>query len=84
MTSLPASRMNLNDRGLLAKDYKADIVIWDPAKVQDNSTYVDPHRYSTGIDFVIVNGIPVVIEGVMTGVRPGHALKNKILHKKKI
>jgi N-acyl-D-amino-acid deacylase len=84
MTSLPASRMNLNDRGLLAKDYKADIVIWDPAKIQDNATYVDPHRYSTGIDFVIVNGIPVVIEGVMTGVRPGHALKNKILRKKKI
>jgi N-acyl-D-aspartate/D-glutamate deacylase len=86
MTSLPASRMNLNDRGLLAKDYKADIVIWDPATVQDNSTYVDPHRYSTGIgiDFVIVNGILVVIEGVLTGARPSHALKNKILRKNKI
>jgi N-acyl-D-amino-acid deacylase len=76
MTSLPASRMNLSDRGFLSKNYKADIVIWDPDKVQDNSTYADPHQYSTGIDFVIVNGIPVIIEGKMTGALPGRGLKN--------
>jgi N-acyl-D-aspartate/D-glutamate deacylase len=74
---LPASRMDLSGRGFLAKDYKADIVIWEPDKVQDNSTDAHIHHYSTGIDFVIVNGILVIVEGKMTGVLPDRGLKIK-------
>ena len=74
---LPTSRMDLSGRGFLAKDYRADIVIWQHDKVQNNSTYAHLHHYSTGIDLVIVNDIPVVVEGKMTGALPGRGLKIK-------
>lgn len=80
MTSLPAARMNLTDRGLLSVGYKADVLIWDPSKVQDNSTYLDPHRYSTGIDVVLINGVIVVDEGKMTNALAGVALRNNTIH----
>lgn len=79
MSSLPASRMNLTDRGLLAVGFKADVLIWDPSKVQDNSTYLDPHRYSTGIDLVFINGVMVVNEGNMTNALPGRALRKQAI-----
>ena len=75
MTSMPASVMGLADRGVLKVGYKADIAIWDPDTVQDNSTYTDPHNYSTGMRYVIVNGIPVLSGGEMTNNRPGIALR---------
>ncbi len=56
MTSLPASLLQIRDRGLLIKGYKADLVIFDPATVQDNATHLDSHQFSTGIEFVIING----------------------------
>ncbi len=56
MTSLPASFLKMKDRGLLKKDYKADIVVFDPETVRDNSTYADSRQYCSGVEYVIVNG----------------------------
>ena len=56
MTSLPADFLQMKDRGLLKKGYKADIAIFDPGTIKDNSTYTDARRYSTGTEYVIVNG----------------------------
>jgi len=56
MTSLPASFLQMKDRGLLVRGYKADIVIFDPETIRDNATHSDTRQYSTGIEYVIVNG----------------------------
>jgi len=56
MSSLPAHFLQLKDRGLLLKGYKADIVVFDQGKVKDNATYLDPHQYSSGIEYVLING----------------------------
>lgn len=56
VTSLPTSLLQMKDRGLLLRGYKADIVIFDPETIRDNATYTDSHKYSTGIEYVIVNG----------------------------
>lgn len=74
MTSLPAQKFNLRDRGLIREGYVADMVVFDEKKVQDLSTFEKPHAYSTGFDFVIVNGKLTVEQGVHTGVRAGKAL----------
>jgi N-acyl-D-amino-acid deacylase len=75
MTSLPASRAMLGDRGVLREGMKADIAVFDPDKVQDRSTYEDPHRYSEGVSHVVVNGVPVLRDGKMTGELPGRILR---------
>jgi dihydroorotase/N-acyl-D-amino-acid deacylase len=74
MTSLPALRMGLHDRGLLRPGMKADIVIFDAARVRDRATFADPHQYAEGVSFVIVNGSVVLDDGKMTEARPGRAL----------
>ena len=74
MTSYPAARLKLADRGLLRPGMKADVVVFDPATVGDRSEYTDPHRYSVGIRDVLVNGEPVLLGGKMTGARPGRVL----------
>ncbi|MEZ4899911.1 MAG: amidohydrolase family protein, partial [Saprospiraceae bacterium] len=74
MTSLPARKFNLKDRGLLLPGYAADIVIFDPEKVNDLATFEHPHAYSTGFSYVLVNGQVVVRQGKHTGNRPGHIL----------
>ena len=74
MTSLPAQKFQLHDRGLLAEGYAADIVVFDEIKVQDISTYDHPHAYSTGFKYVIVNGVLTVENEKHLGVRAGHAL----------
>jgi dihydroorotase/N-acyl-D-amino-acid deacylase len=74
MTSLPAQRMGLHDRGLLRPGMKADIVIFDAARVRDRATFADPHKYAEGVSFVIVNGSVVLDDGKMTEARPGRAL----------
>lgn len=76
MTLMPAERMGLANRGKIAPGYKADLVIFDPDKVQDNSTFKNPHQYSTGMDYVMVNGVAVISNGEVTGERAGIALKN--------
>jgi N-acyl-D-amino-acid deacylase len=75
MTSLPARTFGLRDRGLLREGMAADLVVFDPARVEDKSTYVKPHQYSQGFDFVLVNGRVVVDGGKLTTARPGQTLK---------
>lgn len=77
MTSLPARTFRFNDRGLLRAGYAADILVFDPAKVKDVSTYADPHHYTEGFDHVFVNGQPVVTEGKLNENRPGRILRHK-------
>jgi N-acyl-D-amino-acid deacylase len=74
MTSLPAAKLGLRDRGRLQRGAVADIVVLDPATVTDTATFADPHRYPTGIPWVLVNGRPVIESGRHTGARPGRVL----------
>ena len=74
MTSLPAQKFQLHDRGLLAEGYAADIVVFDETNVKDVSTYDRPHAYSQGFKYVIVNGLLTVENEKPLGVRAGQAL----------
>lgn len=74
MTSLPASFLQMKDRGMLSGGYKADIVIFDPETVRDNSTYADAHQYSSGVEYVILNGKISIENGEYNG-----ALNGKVL-----
>ena len=76
MTSLPARTFHLRDRGLLHEGMAADILIFDPAKVQDKATYQAPHAYTEGFDFVLVNGVAMVEEGKLTDRRGGRILRH--------
>jgi N-acyl-D-amino-acid deacylase len=75
MTSLPASRVKLADRGRIASGLKADLVLFDPKTVIDRSTFEDPRRLSEGIVLVVVNGEAVWSDGKATGARPGRVLR---------
>lgn len=75
MTSMPADQIGLRDRGRIGRGAKADVVVFDAARVKDEATFVDPHRYPVGIRDVIVNGVPVVEAGAHTGARPGRGLR---------
>ena len=70
-TSLTAQRLGIRDRGLLREGFYADIVIFDPETIIDKATYENPHQYSEGIDYVLVNGEVVVDHGRITDARPG-------------
>jgi N-acyl-D-amino-acid deacylase len=74
MTSLPAQKFQLKDRGLLKEGMAADIVVFDANSVSDLSTFEQPHQYSTGFQFVLVNGQLVVDQSKHTGVRSGQPL----------
>lgn len=78
MTSFPARRYGLTDRGILAADMFADIVILDPERVMDVATYEDPHRYSKGVEYVLVNGTIAVEDGKFTGQLAGKASRHSI------
>jgi len=75
MTSLPAARMRLSDRGIVRAGMAADLVAFDPKTVAARATYADPLHYSAGIPYVAVNGQLVVDGGVITAARPGRALR---------
>jgi N-acyl-D-amino-acid deacylase len=75
LTLFPAQNLSLKDRGKLEPGYFADIAIFDPATIQDNATYDQPHRYATGVRHVIVNGVPVLLDGEHTGATPGRFVK---------
>lgn len=75
LTSLPASILGLGDRGALKAGAFADVVVFDPATVQDHATFAKPHQYSTGVSDVWVNGVQVVKAGGHTGAKPGRAIK---------
>jgi dihydroorotase/N-acyl-D-amino-acid deacylase len=74
MTSFPASRLRLVDRGILRPGTKADITVFDPATVRDRATFEQPHQYADGFSHVIVNGQVVFEKGEMTAARPGRVL----------
>jgi len=73
--ALPAQRMRLTDRGVLKAGMWADVVIFDPATVRDRATFDNPNQLSEGMDYVIVNGVPVIDQGKMTGALPGKVLR---------
>jgi dihydroorotase/N-acyl-D-amino-acid deacylase len=74
-SALPAQRMRLIDRGVLKQGMWADVVVFDPDKVRDVATFDDPNRLSEGMDFVLVNGTPVIENGKMTAALPGKVLR---------
>jgi N-acyl-D-aspartate/D-glutamate deacylase len=74
MTSLPAARIQQFDRGLLRPGMKADITIFDPATITDRAEFGNPHQYSEGVSYVIVNGQVVLDNGKMTEERTGAVL----------
>jgi N-acyl-D-aspartate/D-glutamate deacylase len=75
LTSIPAARIGLRDRGVVRDGAIADLVVFDPATVADEATYVDPARYPTGIQHVIVNGRAAILDGAETGERAGRLLR---------
>jgi dihydroorotase/N-acyl-D-amino-acid deacylase len=74
MSSLPAQRLGLGDRGLLRPAMKADLVVFDPAEVRDTATFDKPHSYAAGVSTVVVNGAIAFENGAMTPARPGRVL----------
>ncbi len=76
MTSLPARTFGLTDRGLLQVGMAADLVLFDPARVKDASTFAAPHAYSEGFDLILVNGTPVLEADQLTDLRPGRTLRH--------
>jgi N-acyl-D-amino-acid deacylase len=74
-TALPAQRMRLTDRGVLKQGMWADVVVFDPQKITDKSTFENPNQFSEGMDYVLVNGVPVIESGKMTGALPGKVLR---------
>jgi N-acyl-D-amino-acid deacylase len=75
MTQLPARAFNLRDRGELRPGAVADLVVFDPARVSDPSTFSDPHHYAVGFSEVLVNGTPVIRGGTLTAARPGRPVR---------
>jgi N-acyl-D-amino-acid deacylase len=74
-TALPAQRMRLTDRGVLKQGMWADVVVFDPATIRDLATFQQPNQLSQGMEYVLVNGVPVIAEGRMTGALPGKVLR---------
>ena len=76
MTQLPADKFGFRDRGRIREGYAADLVLFDPDKIQDQATFTKPHQYSTGFDLVVVNGEIEVERDKLTGVRAGRVLRH--------
>jgi len=79
MTSFPAQRFGLLERGVLRPGAWADIVVFDLDRVRDRATGIYPHQYPEGIDYVLVNGVPVVEDGEHSGELPGQVLRKPVL-----
>lgn len=74
MTSFPAQRLSLADRGVIRPGLRADLVLFDPARIRDAATFERPHQYAEGVSLVIVNGEVIYEQGAMTAARPGRVL----------
>jgi N-acyl-D-amino-acid deacylase len=74
-SALPAQRMRLTDRGVLKLGMWADVVVFNPETVRDVATFDDPNRLSEGMEYVLINGVPVIEHGKMTGALPGKVLR---------
>ncbi|MBI4539703.1 MAG: D-aminoacylase [Gemmatimonadetes bacterium] len=75
MTSMAADQIGQHERGRIADGMFADIVVFDPATIRDRATFLDPHQYAFGIRHALVNGVPVIRQGALTGAKPGRVLK---------
>jgi N-acyl-D-amino-acid deacylase len=75
LTGLPAANLKLDRRGLLREGYFADVVVFDPATIQDHATFTEPHQYATGVHHVFVNGERVLADGEHTGATPGRVVR---------
>jgi N-acyl-D-amino-acid deacylase len=75
LTRLPAESLAIRKRGRLERGYFADIVVFDPASIQDHATFAEPHRYATGVRDVFVNGVAVLRSGEHTGALPGRVVR---------
>jgi N-acyl-D-amino-acid deacylase len=78
MTSFPAMRVGIADRGILRPGMKADVVVFDPNRIIDKATFTTPHAYAEGVEHVLVNGVLVVDEGKVTKNRPGKVLRHVV------
>jgi dihydroorotase/N-acyl-D-amino-acid deacylase len=74
-SALPAQRLRLTDRGVLKAGMWADMVVFDPATVRDLATFENPNQLSEGMEYVLVNGVPVIDQGEMSGALPGKVLR---------
>lgn len=75
LTSLPASNLGIRQRGALKPGFYGDVVVFDPATIQDHATYDKPDQLATGVDDVFVNGVQVLKDGVHTGAKPGRVVR---------
>ncbi|MCH8218198.1 MAG: D-aminoacylase [Planctomycetes bacterium] len=75
MTSLPATNLKIERRGMIKEGYFADVVVFDPESIQDHATFEQPHQYSTGMLQVFVNGVRVLKDGEHTGATPGRVVR---------
>ncbi len=80
-SALPAQKMGFTDRGVLKAGMWADVVVFDPQTIHDVATFEKPNQLSVGMDFVLVNGVPVISEGKMTGARSGKVLRGPAYHR---
>jgi len=78
MTSMPAQWLGRSDMGVLAQGMRADVAIFDPDVIVDRATYADPHQYSVGITDLLINGVPVIRDGGVTGEKPGRWLRGPV------
>ena len=78
MTSMPARWLGREDMGVIAEGMRADVAVFDPAVIQDLATYEDPHHYSVGITDLLVNGVPVIRDGGLTGEKPGRWIRGPV------
>ena len=77
LTALPAANLGLADRGMLREGHAADVVVFDPATIADRATFDKPHQYAVGMRHVLVNGVPVLLDGEHTGALPGRVVKGR-------
>ena len=77
LSALPAHNLGLRDRGLLRTGYMADVVVFDPARVQDHATFEKPQQFATGVNFVVVNGQLALADGEPTDARPGRVVRGR-------
>jgi N-acyl-D-amino-acid deacylase len=75
LTLFPAENLKLKERGGLRPGYFADVVVFDPEKIQDHATFEKPHQYATGMKHVFVNGVAVLRDGEHTGAKPGRFVR---------
>ena len=78
MTSMPARWLGRTDMGVVAEGMRADVAVFDPERIADRATYTDPHRFSVGIEHLLVNGVPVILRGGLTGEKPGRWIRGPV------